>query len=114
VRSWVEGKLTVHVNVSAQIALPRTSAPQRLPFRTRAVRFKVESVEGRVLLIHREGKVHIDDFIEVLSRSQEGSEAEKSISLFQDKLSTCAPAKLNDIHVDEDTIECLRRLIIIR
>jgi hypothetical protein len=103
----------MHVNVSAQIVLPRASAPQSLPFRTRAVRFKVESVDGRLLLIHREGKVHIDDFIEVLSRSQEGS-AEKSISLFHNKLTTCAPAKLTDIDVDEDTIECLRRLIIIR
>ena len=103
----------MHVNVSAQIAPPMASAPQRLPFRTRAVRFKVESVDGCLLLIHREGKVHIDDFIEVLSRSQEG-EAEKSISLFQEKLSTCAPAKLTGIDVDEDTIECLRRLIIIR
>jgi hypothetical protein len=113
-RSWVKGKLAMHVNVSAQIAPPMGSAPQRLPFRTRAVRFKVESVDGRLLLIHREGKVHIDDFIEVLSRSQQGGEAEKSISLFQTKLSTCAPAKLTGIDVDEDTIECLRQLIIIR
>jgi hypothetical protein len=103
----------MYVNVSAQIALPRATAPKRLPFRTRAVRFKVESVDGRLLLIHREGKVHSDDFIEVLSRSQEGGKAEKSISLFQNRLNTCAPAKLTNIDVDEDTLECLRRLIVI-
>ncbi len=103
----------MRVNVSAQITLPKISSPQIRPFRSRAVRFKVESVDGRPLLIYRQGKVHVDDFIEVLGRTQKGDKAKKSISLFRERLSTYAPTKLTDVDVDEDTIECLRRLAIL-